>query len=87
MQFPVFEGHFPGEPLVPGAALLRAVERALDGPRFVRLERVRFLAPVQPGEEVEIALQRDGERVHFTARVGDREVLRGVGVTAPPPPL
>lgn len=84
MRFPVFDGHFPGEPLVPGAALLRAVERAIEGARIVRLERVRFLSPVQPGEEVEIAVQREGERVHFTARVGDREVLRGVGVTGEP---
>ena len=78
MRFVDHPGHFPGDPLVPGAALLDAIADALPRP-LVGLERVRFLAPVRPGDEAALEHRIDGDRVSFTLRVGDVTVLRGVG--------
>lgn len=78
MRFPQYPGHFEGDPVVPGAALLQEVERAA-GRSFATLERVRFLGVVRPGEEVEIRVVEDGERVRFTMNRAGVEVVRGVG--------
>ena len=52
---PLFTGHFPGQPILPGIAHLALVERALGAPlAAVRAFRVR--RPVVPGEALEIAL-------------------------------
>ncbi len=89
MRFPSYEGHFPDDPIVPGAALLVAIgeELARQGERrrVGRLERVRFLGVVRPGEEVELRVAVDGDRVRFGASRGGVEVLRGVGTLAPSP--
>lgn len=79
---PALPGHFPRRPIVPGVMLLDAVieaARALPGaPRPARVLRAKFVAPVRPGERVEIALAlRAGGRVAFTCRAGDTTVLLG----------
>lgn len=79
MRFPQYPGHFEGDPMVPGAALLQAVE-GVTGRRFATLERVRFLGIVRPGEDVEIRVVEEGDRVRFTMFRGGTEVVRGVGI-------
>ncbi|MFC3126476.1 hypothetical protein ACFOD4_15540 [Pseudoroseomonas globiformis] len=67
---PVFAGHFPGRPLVPGVALLDAafVRMAADG-RVARLVRAKFTAPVGPDDPVSLSWQETGpERLAFQAR-------------------
>jgi len=76
MVFPDYPGHFPGEPLVPGAALLDWVARETEWRGF---ERVRFVAPVRPGEDV--ALEVRGN--HFTITRGAEVVAHGVGIMGP----
>jgi 3-hydroxyacyl-[acyl-carrier-protein] dehydratase len=52
---PLFAGHFPGHPILPGIAHLRFVERALGIP-LTAARSVRLRRPVIPGETLELAL-------------------------------
>lgn len=58
---PALAGHFPGNPLVPGVMLLEHLLSALEQTDAVRwpltLRRVRFLAPVRPGEALTISVK------------------------------
>jgi len=62
------EGHFPGDPIVPGAHLLglmadvaRAALTAADArPELAEVERAAFLARVTPSDEVVVTAQREG---------------------------
>ena len=59
---PIFEGHFPGHPVVPGASMLQLVkdilEGALDTPLMLRkADHLKFLSLIAPGiEEVELEI-------------------------------
>lgn len=65
---PTAAGHFPGNPIIPGALLLAHVLRAIDStianvaPREIR--QVKFLHPVRPGDRVTVRWRRlaDGEQ-------------------------
>ena len=55
---PWFSGHFPGEPILPGIALVHIVKQAINQEalkkgeqlQFHALKRVRFTQPVRPGD-------------------------------------
>jgi len=81
-----FAGHFPGRPIYPGVFLVEGTIQAArqcfarEGGRLGRLVEVvsaRFLAPVQPGDLLEVACE-------LTIEGADREVsARGVCFTGP----
>jgi predicted hotdog family 3-hydroxylacyl-ACP dehydratase len=80
---PLFEGHFPGRPILPGVALLDLALRALDplgSPEglatldFLRLRRV-----VLPGEHLEIEVE-PAETLRLTVRRGE-ELVAQAGLT------
>ncbi len=88
VDHPAFAGHFPGQPLVPGALLLSEVLEALRGvPALVRrlgplptLAAAKFLAPVRPGSALTIELQPEtgaGRGVRFEVRCGDTVAASG----------
>lgn len=79
-EHPALPGHFPGRPIVPGVLLLDAVMEAVRaaGGAPERLMRAKFVAPVLPGNEVEIALEPRGRaRMGFACRAGGITVLHG----------
>jgi len=82
---PTFAGHFPGQPLLPGVALLAEVlEAVLDEPALAalvgpapRIGAAKFLAPVRPGAQLVITLDTSPRGVRFDVREGERIVASG----------
>ena len=85
---PVFAGHFPGQPLMPGALLLSEVLEAMSGvPALVArvgrrptLAVAKFLMPVRPGNHLTIELQPEpaGARgVRFEVQCETHVVVSG----------
>ncbi|MCA0242219.1 MAG: AMP-binding protein [Proteobacteria bacterium] len=85
---PAFDGHFPGQPVLPGVVLLGLVMQALQRrPALATLvgnapviEAVKFLAPVKPGADgarLRVALREDGRGLAFEVHDGQRAVARG----------
>lgn len=89
-EHPALAGHFPGNPIVPGAVLLERVAAACRAWRGVRVARVdaKFLAPLRPDEPAEIVLEQvaDPARVRFSiVRPDGATLLRGaLGVRGSP---
>jgi 3-hydroxymyristoyl/3-hydroxydecanoyl-(acyl carrier protein) dehydratase len=58
-EHPVFAGHFPGAPILPGVMLLDIVLHTIATARNIALERceisaVKFLSPAHPGDALAI---------------------------------
>jgi len=68
---PLLDGHFPERPVLPGVALLGVVE-ALCGRRVVGVERVKLLAPIEPGLTLNVTLRAAGRgRLELGVRATD----------------
>lgn len=84
---PTGAGHFPGNPIIPGALLLAEVLRCIEqaeGARFVscNVKAAKFLAPARPGDTVEIDYARSASgTLEFQCAVGATKVLSG-GIVA-----
>lgn len=82
---PAFDGHFPGQPILPGVVLLSLVMQALERPGALRarlgakpvIDNVKFLAPVRPGARLVVQLAEAGRGVGFEVLDGLRCVARG----------
>ena len=85
VDHPAFAGHFPGRPMLPGVALVaEAMETAAADPALARaigpaprLSVVKFLAPVEPGARLEIAMRLEARTVAFRIDGGGRTVATG----------
>ncbi|MDD3250165.1 MAG: hypothetical protein GX874_05210 [Smithella sp.] len=85
-----FKGHFPGEPILPGIALISTVYEAVlkdasrrgESLRISSLKRVRFTGPVHPGEKMTLILAREvqnGETLfRFKVTVRETPVCSGL---------
>ncbi|MFK7991918.1 MAG: hypothetical protein AB8I08_38230 [Sandaracinaceae bacterium] len=77
------EGHFPGDPIVPGIAQLlplvhdpiRAAWPELGAPRAIR--RLKFLGALRPGHSLEVRLVRNDHKVKFEIVRGEQTCTRG----------
>jgi 3-hydroxyacyl-[acyl-carrier-protein] dehydratase len=92
VDHPAFAGHFPGDPLLPGVALLAEVlEAVLDVPALAtlvgpapRIGAAKFLAPVRPGAALVLQLDAGARGVRFEVREGERVAASGSFEGAPP---
>lgn len=77
---PAMAGHFPGNPVVPGALWLEAVQREAQTRWNLPAgasdwQRVRFLRPVAPGVPASLYLSGDGRAFRFRIETGDGELV------------
>lgn len=75
---PYFEGHFPGNPIVPAVTqigwILAAIEAWRESPlENYRLSRFKFVSPLRPDVLVKVTLERNGDR--YAARVFSNDEL------------
>jgi len=80
---PTGAGHFPGNPIIPGALLLaetlRTISEAnnLDVTSYT-IKSAKFQHPVRPGDCVEIEYTYSAqEHIEFNCTVADTKVLSG----------
>ena len=84
-DLPWFDGHFPGAPVLPGAVLMALVLRAIaQRPAWAhkagsmpRIQQVKFLAAVAPGQALHIRLDDTPAALAFSVRCGATPVARG----------
>jgi 3-hydroxyacyl-[acyl-carrier-protein] dehydratase len=78
---PAAPGHFPGNPMIPGALLLDAVIAAIAGARRdakLTIRAAKFLRIVRPGDIVQLRWQDLAEAgVKFECRAGDMLAVTG----------
>lgn len=87
VNHPVFAGHFPGHPIVPGALLLDRAQQLIEaatGRTLTGLAQAKFLSIAQPGDALMLEHDVLDGAVRFTIRCGERTVASGRFVTRGP---
>ena len=80
-----FSGHFPGQPILPGIALIYMAEQAIvqnalakgEQVQLHALKRVRFTQPVRPGETLSLNISGEeaGEEILFSFKVANKKSI------------
>ncbi len=78
---PALAGHFPGMPVLPGAALLDAVLHVLEedlalDPVAWQITTAKFLEPVRPGDVLVVEHSADADVIRFAIRVAQPHVAK-----------
>lgn len=86
---PVYAGHFPGQPILPGVVLLDealyalATRQGLDA-AIGQIKSAKFPSPVRPGEALRLNYAATAAGVfHFDIMAGERVAARGIFAFAP----
>jgi len=89
---PWFEGHFPGDPLLPGIAQLHFVMETIRAAlgekiRLAGLKRVRFKRIIRPEEIIDIAADPVPDKpgmYRFQLTIEGENACSGLMITGPP---
>ena len=78
---PAARGHFPGNPIVPGAVLLSEALRRVAAALEVDVSRctvtsAKFPAPSRPGDCVDVEYSMTGARISLVCSVRPQTVLK-----------
>jgi 3-hydroxyacyl-[acyl-carrier-protein] dehydratase len=62
----IFEGHFPGRPVVPGACLVQLVQEMASSVagvavRMIRADQIKFITMIEPGRDETIMVTVRGK--------------------------
>jgi 3-hydroxymyristoyl/3-hydroxydecanoyl-(acyl carrier protein) dehydratase len=79
---PAAQGHFPGNPIIPGAVLLSETVRLIEADLGLslapyRIRRAKFPHPARPGDEVLIEFSDGLGSIRFECAVKGKPVLVG----------
>lgn len=79
---PALPGHFPGNPVVPGAVILAEIAAALvariPGTRVSEFSMVKFLAPLRPEQDAALVFHDKGPGLAaFDLAVGTARIATG----------
>jgi 3-hydroxyacyl-[acyl-carrier-protein] dehydratase len=87
---PWFSGHFPGNPILPGLAILAMVKEAILGEETARgrkiqvlgIRRVRFRLPVKPDDTLTLSFSRSRQEGNlsysFKVSLDEKPVCSGL---------
>ena len=77
---PVFPGHFPGRPIVPGVLLLDWAQTAIEvqlGQSVQALAEAKFHSPTTPADVLELDFEVGVSAVRFEIRSTTRKIASG----------
>ncbi len=81
VDHPAGPGHFPGNPIIPGALLLDRVIRSIAAAKDIaaspcQIKSAKFIHPVRPGDTVTVVWTTQNEQIAFACDT-DTRVLTG----------